>query len=133
MGRPAIYTALTTPTVVNPGDVVPIGYVQRKYGCGISVNGTSILISEPGYYDVDVYATYVGTAGDVTLTLYKDGIAVPGATDTETIATAATQYRASSFGAIVRVYCCAGTQLSVVASGTSTPTLGNFAVKVVKL
>lgn len=133
MSKTAIYTAMTNSTVVNPGDVVPVGYVQRKVGCGLSANGSSIIITEPGYYSVDVYATYVGTAGDVTLTLYKDGMAVPGATDTETIATADTQYRASSIGAIVRVYCCAGAQLSVVASGTSTPTIENFAVKVVKL
>lgn len=133
MSKSAIYTALTTSTVVEPGNLVPMGYVQRQYGYALHANGTNIMITEPGYYNVDVFATYVGTAGDVTLSLYKDGVAVPGATDTETVATAETQYRASSFGAIVRVYCCAGAQLSVVASGTSTPTIENFAVRVVKL
>ena len=59
---------------------------------------------EAGYYDVDANFTFVATeAGNVIIALYKDGVRIPGAIVTETVA-AASSY-SMSIPAIVRNTC----------------------------
>ena len=100
----------------------------------LSANGSVINIREPGYYDVDISATFTAAAaGDVTLTLLQDGVPVPGATATSTITTATTQVENSAIMATVRVMCCGNSNLSVLVGGTAAPTISNMAVQVTKI
>ena len=83
--KSALYAAMQTPTAVAVGGVIPLGGLIRRYGCDIALNGNAINLAGTGYYDVDASITATLTAaGAVTATLYKDGVAVPGASATET-------------------------------------------------
>lgn len=132
--KSAIYTANTASTVVAVGSAVPLGSIIRRFGCGVSYNGNAISLNERGYYDIDVGVTFTAAdAGNVTITVYQDGVAVPGATATATITTATTQVESVTIPAIVRVLnSCASSQITVVVSGTAA-TFSNVAVTVEKL
>ena len=80
-------------------------------GCTVGhVAGTpAFVLTKPGYYYVSFNTTFTSqTTGDVTVQLLKDGVAVPGATGTQTIATAG-DISSVAFATIVKVLpsCCA--------------------------
>lgn len=78
---------MQTPTAVAVDGVIPLGSLIRRYGCDVALNGNAVNITGAGYYDVDASVTVTpAAAGTVTITLYKDGVAVPGATASETAA-----------------------------------------------
>lgn len=82
------------------GGTIDLGSVYRKY-CkkvnGIKAfdfNGTSIALQQSGIYHIT--ATIVATssaAGNVTIQMLENGIAIPGAFATETITTTDTELR----------------------------------------
>lgn len=90
----------TTQDVVVDG-IVNIGNSYRKYDkknkCGVfAFNRTAndVTLQQKGVYHVT--ATFVASApaaGDVTVQLLVNGVAVPGALATETITTATTEFR----------------------------------------
>lgn len=123
--KSAIYTANTSPvtltlTAQQPTAILPLGTTVRRFGQNIRLSGNGILIDGEGYYDVDASVTLTpAAAGDYTVTLYKDGVAVPGATQTITAVAAA----AISFNldALVRLQCCnSSASLTLVLSTTAT-------------
>ena len=89
-----------TQTVLADG-VINIGSVYRKYckknNCGVATfsrTANDISLQQSGIYHVT--ATFVGTAetaGDVTIQMFINGVAVAGAITTETITTATTEFR----------------------------------------
>lgn len=86
----AIYTANTNVTVAENA-TVPFGTIVRRYGHNCQLDGAGFNLIGAGYYMVDVSVTETPTdAGPVTVQLYQDGIAVPGATATVTAAAGAT-------------------------------------------
>ena len=112
--KSALYTAMQTPTEVAVNGVIPLGSLIRRYGCDITLNGNAANIVGKGYYDVDASITVAPTAaGTVTATLYKDGVAVPGATASAAGAAGAPVVLA--FPALVRQACCAASTVSNVA------------------
>lgn len=130
--KSAIYTANTGATAVAVGGVIPLGTVNRRFGCNVNLSGNGITVTEKGYYDVTASFTFTATAaGNVTVTMFRDGVAVPGATATATAAAAGTVNL--SFPAIVRQQCCnSSSTLTFVLTGTAA-TLNNAAVVVKKL
>lgn len=132
MSRSAIYTANTTSTALTVGSVLPVGTTIRRFGQCIRQEGSSIALTGPGYYLVNASVTLSpAAAGTVTVTGQKDGVAVSGATASETVAAAAaTANLALTF--MVRNTCCGSLVLSFVLDG-ATSTMTNFAVTVVKL
>lgn len=129
----AIYTALTTPSVVAEGGTIPIGTLIRRYGRCLCVEGNGIAIGDSGYYDVDVSITVLPTAaGAITATLQKDGVAVPGATATGTAAAAGDAVNLSISSLIRQFGCCAGQSvITVILSAAGT--VNNMAVVVEKV
>ena len=91
---------LASQTVLADG-VIALGDVYRRYcrknACGTRVydnTSTGVTLNWNGIYKVT--ATLIGTgteAGDVTVQLFSNGIAVPGAISTETITTPDTEFR----------------------------------------
>ena len=91
---------LATQTVLE-GGVIALGDVYRRFcrknSCGTRVydnTSTGVTLNWNGIYKVT--ATLVGTgteAGDVTVQLFANGVAVPGAISTQTITTADTEIR----------------------------------------
>lgn len=134
--KSALYAAMQTPTAVAVDGVIPLGSLIRRYGCDLSLNGNAVNIAggnqSAGYYDVDASVTVTPTAvGTVTITLYKDGVAVPGATASAAGAAGAPVVLA--FPALVRQVCCAaGSALTLVLTGAAA-TVNNVALRVQRI
>ena len=133
MSKSALYTALTTPTSVPSGSIIPLGTTIRRFGCNVSQDGNTISIKGKGYFLVNVSVTAAPAAvGAVTATLNKDGVPVTDATASGSVSTAANP-TALPITAIVRNACdCDSSILSLVLSGQAS-TVQNVAVTVVKL
>lgn len=127
--KSALYAAMQTPTAVAVDGVIPLGSLIRRYGCDVALNGNAVNITGAGYYDVDASVTVSpAAAGTVTVTLYKDGVAVPGATASETAAANGTVDL--SIPALVRQVCCAaGSALTLMLTGVAA-TVNNVALRV---
>lgn len=130
--KSALYAAMKTPTAVAVDGVIPLGSLIRRYGCDVALNGNAVNITGAGYYDVDASVTVTpAAAGTVTITLYKDGVAVPGATASETAAANGTVDL--SIPALVRQVCCAaGSALTLVLTGAAA-TVNNVALRVQRI
>ena len=118
--KSAIYTVNATATSVAVDGVIPLGSTIRRFGSNIVQNGNDIALSGAGYYDVSASITLAPTAvGDVTVTMYADGVAVPGATATETVYTA-NKYANLSIKALFRQVCCQSvTNITFVLTGAA--------------
>lgn len=131
--KSAIYTANTGAQVLQIGSTISLGSIIRRYGCAVNLNGNGITVDERGYYDVD--ATVIATAaaaGTVTVTLLRDGVAVPGAVASATAAAAGTV--ALPITALVRQACgCSGGSTLTLVLGGTAATINNVALKVIKL
>ena len=140
--KSAIYTANTSPstitlTAAQPSATLPLGTVIRRFGCNAQLSGNGILLDGSGYYDVDASVTITPVAaGDYTVSLYRDGVAVPGATQTVTaVAAAAVNF---NIPALVRLQCCdSSATLTLVLTTTATlpaeVTVNNVGVVVEKI
>ena len=85
---------------VEANEIVSLGSVYRKY-CK-RVNGvktfefdsSEVILQRTGLYHITATAVASGTeAGNVTLSLYENGLAIPGAFSTQTITTPTTELR----------------------------------------
>lgn len=135
--KSVLYAAMQTPTAVAVGGVIPLGSLIRRYGCDVSLNGNAVNITggnqSAGYYDVDASLTVApAAAGTVTVTLFKDGVAVPGATASATAA-AADDALDINITALVRQVCCAaGSALTLVLTGAAA-SVDNVALRVQRI
>lgn len=135
MSKAGIYTVNSGAQAVAVGGVINLGSINRRFGrkcCEeiLNLNGSSITINEPGYYDVDVAVTALPTAaGPVTIAVFQDGVAVPGSTNTAQ-GTAGNPVNVVSLP-LVRVRCDSASNLTVVlVNGAGT--IANISVKVLK-
>jgi len=123
MSKSAIYVANNTAQNVAVNGLINPGTVIRRFGCNLMLSGTAINTNGCGYYDIDASFIVAPTAaGNVTITMYKDGIAVPGASATATAA-AENDILNLSFSALVREYCPCGessSNLTFVLSETAS-------------
>lgn len=135
MSKSALYVANTSNQTVQVDGVINPGTIVRRYGPNIGLAGNAIQIVGAGYYDIDASITVAPTAeGEVTVTAYKDGVIIQGATATETAAAAGDNVNLS-ISAIVREFCscCDGlSNLTFVLTGTES-TVTNIAITVEKL
>lgn len=133
MSKSAIYTANTSAPTVAVGGIIPVGNTTRRYGCNIKQDGNTITLCGNGYYLINVSATVTpSAAGTVSVTAQKDGVAIIGATGSETVAAAADSVTIG-LTAIVRNACgCESSILSFVLGGVAA-VVNNLAVTVVKL
>lgn len=136
--KAAIYTLNNTTQAVAAGGTIALGTIVRRFGntprcCNPTINlsGNGIVISEPGYYKVNVDVTDAATAaGAVTVSLLQDGNVVESLTDTAAAANDAVTI--SMTAPIVRVIGCTTSTLTVVltaGAGNVSP----VGVSVVKL
>lgn len=137
MSKAAIYTVNSGAQAVAVGGTINLGSIVRRFGrecCDPSINltGSSITLNEPGYYDIDVAVTALPTAaGPVTITVFQDGAAVPGSTNTTTAAAAGNPVNVVSIP-LVRVRCGSASSISVVLTN-GAGTVANISVKVIKV
>ena len=95
-------------------------------GCTATRNGQTFQLNKPGYYYVTFNADGAATtaAGDIVVVLQNNGIAIPGAIATQTVA-AADDAVNLAFSTIIRVppSCCAvdnTANLTLVNTGVAT-------------
>lgn len=133
MSKSAIYTTNTSAPTVTIGGIIPVGSTTRRYGCNIKQDGNTITLCGNGYYLINVSATVTpSAAGTVSVTAQKDGVAIIGATGSETVAAAADSVTIG-LTAIVRNACgCESSILSFVLGGVAS-VVDSLAVTVVKL
>ena len=133
MSRSAIYTVNNTTQDVAQNGNISFGTTIRRYGCNLSMSGNAITIRGQGYYDVAINVTLAPTAtGDVAVTLYKDGVAVPGATSTGSVSTA-NNPATLPVNCLIRETCCDTTSnLTLVLTGTAAA-VSNVAAVVQKI
>lgn len=129
------------------GEIVNLGSAYRhfyKKDCGVSTftfNGTSLTLNRSGIYHVTATAIVSApVAGVVTLSLFSNGVAIPGAIASETITTATTELRTLVIDTYVLVdtNCVLGTSsttsqnLTLVNAGVAS-TISNVVVNVDKV
>jgi hypothetical protein len=135
MSKSAIYTANVSAQNVAVNGVINPGTVVRRFGPNVALSGNAIQISGQGYYDVDVSITAAPTAaGNVTITMFKDGVAIQGATATASTTTANNPINLS-ISSMVREFCecCTGiSNLTFVLTGTAAA-VSNVSIVVEKL
>ena len=131
--KSAIYTANATTQPLVVGNTIALGSIIRRFGCSVNLNGNGINLREAGYYDVKASVTAAPTAvGTVTATLFRNGVAVPGATASASVSTANNSVTLPIV-ALVRENCCdEDSTLTLVLSGTNS-NVANVAVVVEKV
>ena len=81
MSRSLIYTVNNNAQAVAADGAVALGTVIRRYGCNLSLSGNGIMVRGSGYYTITGTITVEPAAiGNITATLYRDGVAIPGVT-----------------------------------------------------
>ena len=80
MSRSLIQVANPSTQAVAVNSIIPLGSVQRRFGCNLRLSGNAIECSGEGYYTIDSNITVAPTAaGAVTVGLFVNGVQLPGA------------------------------------------------------
>ena len=135
MSKSLIYTVNTSVQELPINGVINPGTVIRRFGQNLNLSGNGIQVAGSGYYKIDANFTLAPTAaGEATITAYLDGVEIPGATATETVA-AGGDFINLSIDAVIREGCpCCDTLRTitfVLSSGASSIT--NSAIVVEKI
>ena len=122
----------STQTIAD-GGTVALGSVVHRYGCNLSLSGNTILASGCGYYDIDCTVIAAPTtAGELTATLYSNGVKIPGATSSFTASDAGDTVTLTMTPMIrVRCACLDPLAITCVLTGTES-TVTDISVKVTK-
>lgn len=116
MSNSLVYAVNPNSQVIVVEDTLSFGNPVRRYGNNCNVIGGNAVVNGKGYYDISADMIGVAsTAGIVTMTLYKDGSAIPGATVSQTVTDGST-VSLSTF-AIIRNTCCCDSTITAVISG----------------
>lgn len=129
----AIYAITPTAATVLAGGALPLATTARRITPRIELGSDSITTSVPGYYEVTATVTFTAAAaGDVTITAFQNGIAIPGLTATETITTPDTEVRTITIHGIVRVRC-EPLALTLVNASEVAITTSNVSLSVIRI
>ena len=121
MSKSLIQTASQSSLNLSTGDTIPLGSVLRRYGCNCRLNGNAVEVEGPGYYEIDATVTLQPTEiGDVSVTLYKNGVAVPGTTVTGTVADVTSSITLPIVSTVRETCCEAPSQLTLVLTENSS-------------
>ena len=111
---------------------MPLGGITRRFGNAIRVEGNTIVLREPGYYEISVSDTVQpSAAAAISLTVYENGTPLAGAATTATPETASDNTPLHISAAVVRVYCHTTKTITTVLSAAGT--VARAAVTVVKV
>ena len=130
-----IFTVNNTNASITVTDDVPIqipfGSIIRRFGKYLNSDGGSILCYDSGYFDINASITLSPVAADpITVQLYQDGVAIPGAFATAT-PVAAGDPVTLPIKALVR-NCGCGCSSVLLAKVNASCTINNFACTVEK-
>ena len=115
MSRSLIQTTNQTTQAVALNGIISLGSVLRRFGCNLRLSGNAIECVGEGYYVVDCNVTVAPTAaGDVTVALYDNGVQIPGAIASGTVA-AAGDFITLPIETTIRQGCCCDSAESITA------------------
>lgn len=130
MSKSLIYVANNTSQAIAVGQNINFGSIVRRYGSNCMLSGGNVAVEGQGYYDIDANVSFqAGAAGTATFTMYADGVAIPGAVATMTVASGSTY--SVSIPAIIRTFCCNASFITVAVTGVAG-TVTNAAMAVRK-
>nr|DAW53819.1 MAG TPA: hypothetical protein [Caudoviricetes sp.] len=130
--KSAIYAVNTSTANIPEGGTYQPNTIIRRFGQCCQMANNAMELNGQGYYDVAVTATVIGTvAGNVTMTVYQDGAAVPGMNATQTIKAVGDTVTLGTSG-IVRVYCGKNSSTLTVVIGGQAVTGSNLAIDITK-
>lgn len=136
MSKAAIYVVNNSTQDVAVDGAINPGTIIRRFGQCVGLSGNGIQLNSSGYYDLKTSITLSSTEeGEVTVTVLDNGIPIPGATATETIAAADDVVNLSIVALIRQVECCYNpgpASLTFIVSGIPA-TVTNIASTVIKL
>ena len=131
MSKALIQTVNAGPQAVEEMGVISLGSTVRRFGCNLHQSGDAIECAGCGYYTVTATVIAAPTAaGVVTVEMYQNGVAVPGAIASATVATADSLATLPLVGS-VRLACEETATLTFVLTEGSG-TVENIAVRVQK-
>ena len=133
MSKSLIQTANISSQNVAVGSVISLGSVLRRFGCNCRLNGNAIEIEGEGYYTIDVDVTATPTvAGNVTVSVLKDGVVIPSATATNSVSTVGNS-TTLPINTTVRLGCkCDGASSLTVVLVAGAGVVSNISMRVVK-
>lgn len=133
MSKSLIQTTNPSSQTVAVGSILGLGSVLRRFGCNCRLSGNAIEIEGEGYYEIDASITLAPTtAGNVTVTALLDGVAISGATASESVTTANNSVSLPIITTIRKGCNCDGaSSLTFVLSGLAS-TVTNVSVRVKK-
>lgn len=115
--RAILYAANTNAQAVALNGIISFGDVVRRLGCNLNIANGTLISGSAGYTKIDTNFTVTAGAGTTTITLYKDGVPITGAT--ASVVTTADQIVNIQIPAIVRDYRCCGSTITAVLSGAA--------------
>lgn len=133
MSKSLIQIANSSQQTVAVGSVISLGSVLRRFGCNCRLNGDAIEIEGDGYYTIDANITATPTAaGDVTVSVLKDGVVIPGATSTDSVTTVGNS-ATLSINTTVRIGCrCDGADALTLTLLEGPGVISNVSMRVIK-
>lgn len=139
----------TSAQIVAANGTINLGTVYRKYAkknncgnCAFSFSGPSLGLLQQGMYELIIsFVVSAPVAGNVSIQLYQNGVAIPGAVAEETITTATTELRTMTIPYIFLVNnnCLLGNavtnelQITAVNTGTAEAIINNVSGTVKKV
>ena len=133
MGKSLIQTVNQSSQVVAANSIIDLGSVIRRFGCNLRLNGNAVEVSGEGYYTIDCNVTLAPTtAGNVTVALYRNGVAVTGATATGSVSTAGNPITLPIQATIREGCCCDGGSSLTLVLVAGASTVSNVAMRVDK-
>lgn len=115
MSKSIMYAVNSTTQAVANGGIINFGSPVYRTGCNLNMMAGNVVISGTGYYFIDTNINLIfAEAGTATITLYKDGVAIPGGV---AVFTATVGDTAVSIPAVVREKCCCDSVITAVLTG----------------
>ena len=134
MAKSLIYVVNAGTQSVAAGGTVSLGSVIRRFGCGFALSGNGIRVGGQGYYALTCNIVAEPAAiGSITATLYKDGVAIPGATASAYASTADTPVTLPIVGVIREGCCCSENTSTITCVINAEASITNVAFKGEKL
>lgn len=133
MSKSLIQVANQSNVAVAENSIIPLGSVQRRFGCNCRLSGNGIECVGEGYYKIDGTVSVAPTAtGPVTVALYNNGVQVPGAIAYGSVSTAANPVTLPIEATIRQGCCCDSADTLTVVLIEGAGTVQNISLRVEK-
>ena len=134
MSQAIIQTVNSNNQVLTANNLIGLGTTTNRYGCGLQQNGNGIQITGSNYFDIKANVVVTPTAaGDISVTMQRNGAAVPGAIATATVAGAGDTVTLPIDFIIRRPCACCDDADIITFTVSADATVNNVVVQIIKL